>query len=87
MVMGAAIAGDGSQGSRKETKCQAQESRMQMCVQKRRGAAASGKGKSVKVADLCDACFYAKLFTLSNSAEIEKKPKGRLHQAPSSRTL
>jgi hypothetical protein len=60
---------------------------MQMCVRKRRGATASGKGKGVKIADLCGAYFYTKLFTLSNSAETEKKPKGLLHQAPSSRTL
>jgi hypothetical protein len=87
MVMDAAIAGDGSQGSRKEMKCQAQGSRMQLCMRKRRGAAAFGKGKSVKVANLCGTCFYVKLFTLSNSTETEKKPKGRLHQVPSSRTL
>jgi hypothetical protein len=59
---------------------------MQMCVRKRRGAAASGEGKSVKVADLCGAYFYAKLFTLSNSTTTEEKPKGRLHQAPSAHT-
>jgi hypothetical protein len=86
-MMGTAIAGDGLQGSRKKKKCQAQESKMQMCMRKRRGAAAAGKGKSVKVADLCGACFYAKLFTLSSSAKTEKKPKGHLHQAPSSLTL
>jgi hypothetical protein len=57
-----------------------------MCVQKRRGATASRKGKGVKIADLYGAYFYTKLFALSSSAVTEKKPKGRLHQAPSSRT-
>jgi hypothetical protein len=62
MVMGAAIAGDESQGSRKEKKCQEQESRMQMCARKRRGVAASVEGKSEKVAVsfgaylLCKSC-------------------------------
>jgi hypothetical protein len=62
MVMGAAIVGDGSQGSRKEKKCQAQESRMQMYARKRGGAVASVEGKSGKVAVsfgaylLCKSC-------------------------------
>jgi hypothetical protein len=33
------------------------KSRLQMCVRRRRGAAASGEGKSVKVAKLRGACF------------------------------
>jgi hypothetical protein len=52
-VMDVAIAEDGLQGSRKEKKCGAQESRSQMSGWRRRGAAASGEGKSVRVADLC----------------------------------
>jgi hypothetical protein len=55
MMMDAAIARDGLQGSRKEKECRAQEGRLQMCVRRRRGAAASGNGKSVKVANLCGA--------------------------------
>jgi hypothetical protein len=54
------------------------KSRLQMCVRRRRGAAASGEGKSEKVADLFGACLLRKaarpLELRSDRREAERLP-------------